>query len=64
MVIPQAILGLFDLDFEWNIFMLLAACLHYLSRQFGLVHICFLCLLDVFRRPTQIPTRHQEPLLV
>lgn len=31
---------------------------------FGLTHICFLCLLVVFRHPTQIPDRHQEPLLV
>lgn len=64
MVIPQAFLGLFDLDFDRNVFMLLTAYLHYLSTHFGLMHICFLCLLDVFRHPTQIPARHQEPLLV
>lgn len=33
-------------------------------RVLGLAHICCLCLSDVFRHPTQIPARHQEPLLV
>lgn len=40
--------------------MLLTACLHY----FGLMRVCFLCLIDVFRHPAQIPARYQEPLLV